>query len=115
MASRIVVSNVSRTDDYTLILNGQPRVTVRPLKSGEISVEAGEYEFSVKGENEEGLPIVCKPIVIKIDDERTVRLNIEAKHLSIGIYDETGTQLNAVHGFLCGYIANGVHIDNPIA
>jgi len=115
MASRIVVSNLSRVDDYTLLLNGQPRVTVRPLKSDEISVEPGEYELSVKGENEEGLPNVCKPIVIKIDDERTVRLNIEAKHLSIGIYDETGTQLNAVHGFLCGYIANGVHIDNPIA
>jgi hypothetical protein len=114
MASRIVVSNLSRVDDYTLLLNGQPRVTVHPLKSDEIGFEAGEYELSVTGDNEEGLPNVCKPIFIKIDDGRTVRLSVEAKNIAIGIYDETGTQLNAVHGFLCGSIAEGVHIENPI-
>ncbi len=115
MTSRIAVSNLSRADDYTLLLNGQPRITVHPLKSGEISVEAGEYELSVKGENEEGLPSACKPILMKIDDGRAVRFNIEARHLSIGIYDETGAQLNAVHGFLCGLIADGVYVDNPIS
>jgi hypothetical protein len=114
MASRIVVSNLSRIDDYTLLLNGQPRGTVHPLQSDEINVEAGKYELSVQGENEEGLPNACKPIVMKIDKERTVRLNIEAKNLSIGIYDEDGTQLNAASGFLCGNIADGVYVENPI-
>jgi hypothetical protein len=114
MTSRIVVSNLSRIDDYTLLLNDRPRGTVHPLKSDEINVEAGQYELSVKGENEEGLPNECKPIVLKIDDGRTVRLSIEAKNLSIGIYDGNGTQLNAVHGFLCGFIASGVYVENPI-
>jgi hypothetical protein len=114
MASRIVATNLSRLDDYIVILDGQPRGAVRPLQSGEIVIEAGEYELSVKAENEEGLPAECKPIRIRIDDGRTLRLNIEAKHFSIGIYGQDGTQLNAVRGFLCGSIAEGVHVDNPI-
>jgi hypothetical protein len=114
MASRIEVSNLSRMDDYTLLLNGQHRGVVRPLQSGEIDVEAGEYELSVKGENEEGLPSACKPITLKIDDGRSVRLGVEARNLSIGIYDESGTQLNGTHGFLCGSIAEGVYVENPI-
>ena len=114
MTAKIVVSNMSRIDDYTLVLNGQPRVTVHPLQSDEIDVEAGKYELTVQGENEEGLPSACKAILMKIDNERTVSLSIEAKQLSIGIYDESGTQLNASRGFLCGSIADGVYAENPI-
>ena len=114
MGSRIVVSNLSRIDDYTLLLNGQPRVKVNPLKSDTIEVEAGKYDVSVQAENEEGLPFLCKPIVMKIDEGKTVHLNIDAQHLAVGIYDEDGTQLNSRHGFLCGKVAEGVYVEHPI-
>jgi hypothetical protein len=115
MASKIIFSNLSRTDDYTILLNGQDRGTVLPLKTNTIDVEPGEYELDVKGSNEEGLPSMCKPIQIRIADGKIVHLQIVAQHFAIGIYDEKGTRLNDKHGFLCGTIADGVHIDNPIS
>jgi hypothetical protein len=115
MASKIIFSNLSRTDDYTILLNGQEAGTVLPLKTMEVDVEPGEYELDVKGSNEEGLPSMCKPIHIRIKDEKSVHLKIVADHFAIGIYDEKGTLLNEKSGgFLCGNIADGVHIDNPI-
>lgn len=114
MASKITFSNLSRNDDYTILLNGQDMGTVLPLKTIAIDVEPGEYELDVKGSNEEGLPSMCKPIHIRIKDEKSVHLKIVAEHFAVGIYDEKGTQLNEKNGFLCGYIADGVHIDNPI-
>lgn len=115
MSSKITFSNLSRTDDYTILLNGQIRNTVRPLKAITVDVEPGEYELDVKGSNEEGLPSMCKPIHIKIKDEKSVHLKIVAEHFDIGIFDEKGTLLNEKSGgFLCGNIANGVYIDNPI-
>ncbi|MCX5848185.1 MAG: hypothetical protein NTW65_01865 [Deltaproteobacteria bacterium] len=115
MASKIIFSNLSRNDDYTILLNGQIRDTILPLKTNTIDVEPGEYELDVKGSNEEGLPSMCKPIQVKIGDGKTVHLKIVAQHFAIGIFDEKGTQLNEKHGFLCGYVADGVHIDNPIS
>ena len=115
MASIIIFSNLSRTDDYTILLNGQDRGTVLPLKTNTIDVEPGEYELDVKGSNEEGLPSMCKPIQVRIADGKTVHLQIVAQHFAIGIYDEKGTRLNDKHGFLCGTVADGVHIDNPIS
>ena len=115
MASKIIFSNLSRTDDYTILLNGQDRGTVLPLKTNTIDVEPGEYELDIKGSNEEGLPSMCKPIQLKIADCKSVHLRIVAEHFAIGIYDEKGTQLNARQGFLCGLIADGVRIDNPIS
>jgi hypothetical protein len=114
MASKIIFSNLSRNDDYTILLNGQDRGTVLPLKTNTIDVEPGKYDLYIKGSNEEGLPSMCKPIQVRIEDDRTVHLKIVSQHFAIGIYDEKGTQLNAKHGFLCGYVADGVHIDNPI-
>jgi hypothetical protein len=115
MASKIIFSNLSRNDDYTILLNGQDRGTVLPLKTITIDVEPGEYELDIKGSNEEGLPSMCKPIQIRIADGKSVHLQIVARHFAIGIYDEKGTQLNVKHGFLCGNVADGVHIDNPIS
>jgi len=115
MASKIIFSNLSRSDDYTILLNGQERGTVLPLKTIMIDVEPGKYELYIKGSNEEGLPSMCKPIQVKMADCKTVHLKISARDFAIGIYDEKETQLNAKHGFLCGYVADGVHIDNPIA
>ena len=115
MASKITFSNLSRNDDYTILLNGQIKDTILPLKNATIDVEPGEYELNVKGSNEEGLPSMCKPVQIRIKDEKSVHLKIVAEHFAIGIYDEKGTQLNDKRGFLCGYVADGVHIDNPIS
>ena len=114
MASIIIFSNLSRNDDYTILLNGQARGTVHPLRTDTIDVEPGKYELDIKGSNEEGLPSMCKPIQVKMEDGKTVHLQLDTRHFAIGIYDEKGTQLNDKHGFLCGFIADGVHIDNPI-
>jgi len=113
MASQIIFSNLSRSDDYSILLNGQEVGKVLPLKNITIDVEKGEYELDVRGSNEEGLPSMCKPIQIKIDDGKTIHLQIVAPHFAIGIYDEKGNQLNDNHDFICGYIADGVHINNP--
>jgi hypothetical protein len=114
MASKIIFSNLSRNDDYTILLNGQDRGTILPLKTNTIDVEPGKYELDIKGSNEEGLPSMCKPIQIRMEDCKTVHLQIVAQDFTIGIYDEKGTQLNAKQGFLCGAVADGVHVDNPI-
>jgi hypothetical protein len=115
MASKIIFSNLSRNDDYTILLNGQEMDTILPLKTNTIDVEPGEYELAVKGSNEEGLPSMCKSIQVRIGDGKTVHLQIVAQNFAVGIYDEKGTQLNDKDGFLCGYVADGVHIDNLIA
>lgn len=115
MASQIICSNLSRNDDYTILLNGQDLGTALPLKTITIDVEPGQYDLDVKSSNEEGLPSLCKPIQLKIGDGKTAHLQIVAEHFAIGIYDEKGTQLNAKHGFLCGNIDDGVHIENPIS
>jgi hypothetical protein len=114
MASEIIFSNLSRNDDYTILLNDQERVTVLPLKTSTIEVDPGEYDLYIKGSNEEGLPSMCKPIQLRLADSKTVHLQMVARDFTIGIFDEKGTQLNAKRGFLCGYVADGVHIDNPI-
>ena len=115
MASKIIFSNLSRSDDYTILLNGHASGTITPLKTNTVDLEPGEYELSVQGSNEEGLPSMCKPIQVKMADNRTVHLKVDARNFAIGIYDDEGTQLNATHGFLCGTIADGVYVDNPIA
>jgi hypothetical protein len=114
MASTIIFSNLSRNDDYTILLNGHDSGTVLPLKTNTIDLEPGEYELSVQGSNEEGLPSMCKPIQVIMKDIKTVHLKIVARHFTIGIYDEQGTQLNGKCGFLCGSVADGVYVDNPI-
>ena len=113
MASKIVFSSLSRNDDYTIFLNGQDVGTLFPLKNITVEVEEGKYKLDVKGSNEEGLPSTCKPLQITIDNDKTVQIKIVALHFAIGIYDEKGTQLNDHNGTLCGYIADGVHIDDP--
>lgn len=115
MASQIIFSNLSRNDDYTILLNGQDRGTVLPLKTNTIDLEPGKYELNISGSNDEGLPSMCKTIQVTIKDCKSVHLRIVAEHFAIGIYDEKGTQLNARRGFLCGSIADGVRIENPIS
>lgn len=113
MASKIIFSNLSRNDDYTILLNGQDVGTILPLKTMTVDVKNGTYELDVKGSNEEGLPSMCKPVQITIEDNKTVHLKIVALHFAIGIYDEKGKQLNDKNGFLCGYVTDGVYVNNP--
>ncbi|MGB5217453.1 MAG: hypothetical protein WBN66_04045 [Smithella sp.] len=115
MASKIIFSNLSRNDDFTILINGQEAGKVLPLKTMTIDVEQGKYDLDVKGSNEEGLPSTCKPIQITIGEDKSVHLRLLAQHLAIGIFDEKGTQLNDKHGFLCGYVADGVRVENPIS
>jgi len=56
---------------------------------------------------------MCNPVQITIADDKNVHLKIVALHFAIGIYDEKGKQLNDKDGVFCGYVADGVHIDNP--
>jgi hypothetical protein len=114
MTSKIIFSNLSLSDDYTILLNGQNRGAVLPLKTITIDTEPGQHYLDVKGSNEEGLPSMCKPIKLRIADSKTIHLRIVARDFAIGIYDEKETQLNAKHGFLCGTIADGVYVENPI-
>jgi hypothetical protein len=115
MASKMIFSNLSRNDDYTILLNGRVSSAISPLKTDTVDLEPGEYELSVQGSNEEGLPSMCKPIQVTMEDGKTVHLKILARHFAIGIYDEQGTQLNGKCGFLCGSVAEGVYVDNPIS
>jgi hypothetical protein len=115
MASKIIFSNLSHNDDYTILLNGQDCSTVLPLKTIMVNVKQGKYEFDITGSNEEGLPSMCKPIPVRIADFKSVHLQTVVQHSAIGIYEEKGTLLNVKHGFLCGTVADGVHIDNPIS
>ncbi len=115
MASKIIFSNLSRNDDYTILLNGHESSTIHPLQTDTVDLEPGEYELFVKGSNDEGLPSMCKPIQVTMGDSKTVHLKIDARHFAIGIYDEQGTQLNGKCGFLCGSVADGVYVDNLIS
>lgn len=114
MDAKLTVSNRSRTDDFTLLLDGHPVLTVRPLATEEVDVSAGQYSVAVQGANEEGLPLTCKAVQMKIAEGSSARLHIDARQLAIALYDDEGTELNAERGFLCGSIAAGVYIENPI-
>ena len=114
MASEIIIENLSRHFNYTILLNGCNSGEVFPLKTHSITVDAGQYELSFKDSDADNLPTNCKPIQITLADGKTLHLKVTTEDFSIRIYDEPGTHLNGKRGFLCGYIADGIHIENPI-
>jgi hypothetical protein len=114
MASEIIITNLSRHFNYTILINGNVNGEVFSLKSNSIKVEPGKYELSIKDSDVDNLPTHCKPIQIIIADGKTLPLKITTKDFSIQIYDEHGTHLNEKRGFLCGNITEGIHIENPI-
>jgi hypothetical protein len=115
MASEIIIENLSRHFNYTIFLNGCIAGEVFPLKTHSITVEAGKYELSFKDSDADNIPTNCKPIQITLADGKTLDLKVTTEDFSIRIYGEHGTHLNGKRGFLCGYIADGIHIENPIA
>jgi hypothetical protein len=114
MTSEIIIENISRHFNYAIILDGRDAGEVFPLKTHSIVVEPGTYELSFKDSDTENLPTKCKPIEITIAEGRTLPLKVTTRDFSIRIYDEHGTHLNGKRGFLCGTVADGIHIDNPI-
>jgi hypothetical protein len=115
MTSEIIIENISRHFNYTVFLNSHEVGTVFSLKTFAITTEPGQYELSLKDTDVENLPTRCKPIQINIADGKTLPLKVTTRDFSIEIYDEQGTHLNGKRGFLSGYIADGIHIENPIA
>jgi hypothetical protein len=115
MTSEIMIENISRYFTYTIFSNGLEIGDVFPLKTYTMTVEPGIYALSFRDNDTENLPTSCRPIQIDIAGNKILLLKVETKDFSIHIYDETGTYLNCKHGFLCGKIADGIHIENPIA
>jgi len=114
MTSEIAIENISRHFNYTIFLNGHEAGEVSPLKTRTITVVPGTHDLSFKDSDSENLPTSCKTIHIDIADGKSLPLKVTTKDFSIAIYDEHGTHLNGKRGFLCGKIADGIHIENPI-
>lgn len=115
MSSKLIITNLSRLFNYTIFLDGSAMGEVSPLAPVTITIEPGNYELSFKDSDVDNLPTNCKPICIIIEDGKTLHLNVTTEDFSIRIYDEQGTHLNGKRGFLCGKIAEGIRIENPIA
>ena len=114
MTCQMVITNLSRYYDYTLVLNGRDVMEAAPLRTASIDIEAGQYEVSFKAKPALDLPGVCKPIHVSIEDGNTLRLQVDTRHVAIEVYDEQGTLLNGKHGFICGHVSEGVYVTNPI-
>jgi hypothetical protein len=114
MASKIVVSNQDRYDEYVVLIDGTEKAGVFPLTLVTVEVPPGSYVLSFRSKAEAELPVTCKSIRVTLKDISTLSLYVKRRNLSIGIYDEQQCQLNARYGFLCGWVADGVHIENPI-
>ncbi len=112
--SRLVVTNLSRTYDYTLTMNGKDVLNVAPLRTAETDIDAGEYDLAVSARQHDEIPGTCKPIHVTIGIDKTLRLQVETRQFAIEIYDEGGTLLNGKRGFVCGRVGDGVYVTNPI-
>lgn len=115
MASKLTITNLSRHFNYTILLNGNESGVVFSLQTISITIEPDKHELSFRDSDTDNLPTHCKPIHITIADGKTLNLKILTEDFSIRIYDEQGTHLNGKRGFLCGQVADGIHIENPIA
>jgi hypothetical protein len=114
MSSELIITNLSRLFNYTILLNDRAIGEISPVEPGAITIEPGNYELSFKDSDLDNLPTNCKPICITIEDGKKLHLNVTTEDFSIRIYDGQGTHLNGKRGFLCGKIAEGVRIENPI-
>ena len=114
MASKVSITNLSRHFNYNILLNGNESGGIFPLQTTSLTIDPGKHELSFKDSDTDNLPTHCKPIQITIVDGKILNLKVLTEDFSIRIYDEQGTHLNGKRGFLCGQVADGIHIENPI-
>ena len=114
MGAELTITNLSRHFSYKILLDGREDGELFSLQTTSLEIEPGNHELSFKDSDTDNLPTNCKPIQITIADGRSLRLKILTEDFSIRIYDERGTHLNGKHGFLCGQVGEGVHVENPI-
>jgi hypothetical protein len=115
MASKLTITNLSRHFNYTILLDGKESGGIFPLQTASLTIDPGKLELSFKDSDTDNLPTHCKPIQITIADGKTLNLKVLTEDFSIRMYDEQGIHLNGKRGFLCGQVADGIHIENPIA
>jgi hypothetical protein len=114
MAAEIIVTNLDRHYEYTLVLNGTDSGTVPALKNLSVFVAPGKYGLSFRAKSDDELPVDCKPVQVTIQEGKTLSLQVSTANLSVRILDADGTHLNGKFGFLCGRCGDGVYVENPI-
>ncbi|MDD5711146.1 MAG: hypothetical protein PHY31_00125 [Smithellaceae bacterium] len=115
MSAKLTISNQDRTSEYVAVLDGKDAALLYPLQTAEIEIEAGQHELTFREGEEAEIPGSCKPICFNIPDNKTFSMKVITNLLSIQILDAQGNLLNGRHGFLCGYVDEGVYVENPIA
>lgn len=114
MAAKITIASLDRFDEYVLLIDGEDRAEVFPLATVTVEVPPGTHTVSFRSKAETELPLTCKSIRVTLKDGSALSLQVRTQNLSIRIFDTQECQLNATHGFLCGRVAEGVHVENPI-
>ena len=114
MAATITIANSDRYDEYVLLIDGEGKADVFPLASVTVEVPPGTHTVSFRSKAETELPLTCKSIRVTMKDRASFSLQVRTQNLAIRIFDTQECQLNAEHGFLCGRVAEGVHVENPI-
>ena len=114
MAAKLVISNQDRYDEYILLIDGADSAEVFPLSTITTEIAPGVHTISFRSKAATEIPLTCKPIRVTLKDGATLSLQVRTQNLVIRIYDTQECQLNAKQGFLCGRVADGVHVENPI-
>ncbi len=114
MPSALEIENLDRYVEYRLLVDGQESVSVFPYRTSRAEIPPGTHEVSFRAASREEIPSACKPIRITIQDGKTLRVKVKTESLAIKIYDSEDNQINGIHGFLCGKLADGVYCENPI-
>jgi len=114
MVAKLVISNLDRYDEYVLLIDGADSVEVFPLSSVTLDIPPGVHAVSFRSKAETELPLTCKPIRVTLKEGATLSLQVKTQNLTIRIYDTQECQLNARQGFLCGRVADGAYVENPI-
>ncbi len=114
MAAKITVTNLDRYDEYVLLIDGKDKAEVFLLASVTVELLPGRYTLSFRSKVETELPSTCKSIRVTLKDGAALSLQVRTQNLLIRILDAQECELNATHGFLCGRVAEGAHVENPI-
>jgi hypothetical protein len=114
VTSKLTITNQDHSCEYIAVLNDSEAATLFPLQTETLEIESGQYELSFRESDAAEVPGSCKPISFTIAEGKTLPLNVATKLFTILILDSQGNQLNGKHGFLCGQVADGVYVENPI-
>jgi len=114
MAAKLFISNQDRYDEYVLLIDGEDSAEVFPLSAITTEIAPGVHTVSFRSKAETELPLTCKPIRVTLKETATLSLQVKTQNLAIRIYDTQECQLNAKQGFLCGRVADGAYVENPI-